>query len=213
MTTDAATGATARSAPWCYAVAGWSGFFVMVVELIGGRLIAPFFGSSIYVWGAVIFVFMLGLAIGYLLGGIWSRVGATVPRLCGILAVAAVATLPVVLFGDAALNAIFDHTADPRMGSLITCFALFFIPAILSGMVSPYAVRLIVRDEATSGRSAGYLYFVSTVGSSAGTLMTSFYLVLWFEVNQILLAGVAISVALGAVGALANRKQASGKTA
>lgn len=205
MTTDAATGHPSRSAPWCYAVAGWSGFFVMVVELIGGRLIAPFFGSSIYVWGAVIFVFMLGLAIGYLLGGIWSRGKASVPRLCGILGAAALATLPVVLLGDAALNAIFDHTADPRMGSLITCFALFFVPAILSGMVSPYAVRLIVRDEATSGRSAGYLYFVSTVGSSAGTLLTSFYLVLWFEVNQILLAGIAISVLLGAAGALANR--------
>jgi hypothetical protein len=211
--TTVTTGTSANSAPWCYAVAGWSGFFVMVVELIGGRLIAPFFGSSIYVWGAVIFVFMLGLAIGYLLGGIWSRMGATVPRLCGILAAAALVTLPVVLFGDAALNAIFDHTADPRMGSLITCFLLFFIPAILSGMVSPYAVRLIVRDEATSGRSAGYLYFVSTVGSSAGTLLTSFYLVLWFEVDQILLAGIAISVLLGAAGALANRKQLPGASA
>lgn len=208
MTTAAVTGTTARSAPWCYAVAGWSGFFVMVVELIGGRLIAPFFGSSIYVWGAVIFVFMLGLAIGYLLGGIWSRIGATVPRLCGILAMAALATLPVVLFGDPALNAIFDHTSDPRLGSLLTCFLLFFIPAVLSGMVSPYAVRLIVKDEATSGRSAGYLYFVSTVGSSAGTLITSFYLVLLFEVNTILLAGIGVSVLLGAAGALANRKKA-----
>jgi hypothetical protein len=208
MTTAALPGTPARSSPWCYAVAGWSGFFVMVVELIGGRLIAPFFGSSIYVWGAVIFVFMLGLAIGYLLGGIWSRVGATVPRLCGILAAAALATLPVVLFGDPALNAIFDHTSDPRFGSLLTCFLLFFIPAILSGMVSPYAVRLIVKDEATSGRSAGYLYFVSTVGSSAGTLVTSFYLVLLFEVNTILLAGIGVSVVLGAVGALINRNKA-----
>ena len=212
MTLAPETAPPRRSAPWCYAVAGWSGFFVMVVELIGGRLIAPFFGSSIYVWGAVIFVFMLGLAVGYLLGGIWSRIGATVPRLCAILAAAALATLPVVLFGDAALNAIFDHTADPRMGSLLTCFLLFFVPAILSGMVSPYAVRLIVRDEATSGRSAGYLYFVSTVGSSAGTLITSFYLVLLFEVNHILLAGIAISVLLGALGALANRSK-TGKPA
>jgi hypothetical protein len=196
------------SSLWCYAVAGWSGFFVMLVELIGGRVIAPFFGSSIYVWGAVIFVFMLGLAVGYLLGGIWSRHNASIPRLCLILAAAAVATAPVVLFGDAALNAIFDHTADPRTGSLITCFVLFFLPAILSGMVSPYAVRLIVRDEQTSGRSAGYLYFISTVGSSAGTLLTSFYLVLWFEVNTILAAGIGISLVLGAVGALANLRKA-----
>ena len=208
-----ALGARRGQAPWCYAVAGWSGFFVMLVELIGGRLIAPFFGSSIYVWGAVIFVFMLGLAIGYLLGGLWSRDNPTVARLCAILAAAAVATLPIVAFGDAALNAVFDHTGDPRTGSLLTCFLLFFIPSILSGMVSPYAVRLLVRDEASSGRSAGYLYFVSTVGSSAGTLMTSFYLVLWFEVNTILGAGAAISLVLAAAGALATRKKPVGAPA
>jgi hypothetical protein len=213
MTTAAATDRTPRSSVWCYVVAGWSGFFVMLVELIGGRLIAPFFGSSIYVWGAVIFVFMLGLAVGYLLGGLWSRHGPSVPRLCGILVAAAATILPVVLFGDAVLNAVFDHTADPRTGSLLTCFLLFFIPAVLSGMVSPYAVRLIVRDEATSGRSAGYLYFVSTVGSSAGTLITSFYLVLWFEVNTILVTGIAVSVLLGAAGALANRNIPLGKSA
>ncbi len=53
---------------WSYTIAGWSGFYVMLVELLSGRLIAPSFGSSIYVWGSVIFIFMLGLAIGYLLG-------------------------------------------------------------------------------------------------------------------------------------------------
>ena len=203
MTADAAN--TTGRALWCYAVAGWSGFFVMLVELIGGRLIAPFFGSSIYVWGAVIFVFMLGLAIGYLIGGLWSRLNPSLPRLCLILAGGALATTPVLAFGGPLLNGVFDHIADPRSGSLVSCFLLFFAPAILSGMVSPYAVRLIVRDEATSGRSAGYLYFVSTVGSSAGTLMTSFYLVLWFEVNTILAGGIAISLALAAVAALSSR--------
>jgi hypothetical protein len=194
-------------AAWCYAVAGWSGFFVMLVELIGGRLIAPYFGSSIYVWGSVIFVFMLGLAIGYLLGGLWSRRDASVPRLCAILIGAAVATLPAVLVGEPLLGAVFDHTSDPRAGSLLTCFLLFFAPAVLSGMVSPYAVRLVVKDEASSGRSAGYLYFVSTIGSSAGTLLTAFYLVLWFEVNTILAAGIGLSTALGVAGAALNRSR------
>jgi hypothetical protein len=200
-------------AGWCYLVAGWSGFFVMLVELIGGRMIAPFFGSSIYVWGSVIFVFMLGLAIGYLLGGLWSNVKPSTPRLCAILALAAVAALPAVFFGDRLLNGIFDHTSDPRTGSLMTCFLLFFAPAVLSGMISPYAVRLLVRDERSSGRSAGYLYFVSTVGSSAGTLMTAFYLVLWLEVNTILLAGAAVSVLIGAAGAIACRARREGSPA
>jgi hypothetical protein len=208
----AATAGAART-PWCYLVAGWSGFFVMVVELIGGRVIAPFFGSSIYVWGSVIFVFMLGLAVGYLLGGMWSGVWPSTPRLCAILAAAALAAAPAALFGDPLLNAVFDRTSDPRTGSLITCFLLFFAPAVLSGMVSPYAVRLLVRDEATSGRSAGFLYFVSTVGSSAGTLLTSFYFVLWFEVNTILAAAIGLSVALGLAGAVANRGELKGGAA
>ncbi len=207
---DAVAQAKRPQALWCYLVAGWSGFFVMLVELIGGRMIAPFFGSSIYVWGAVIFVFMLGLAVGYLLGGVWSNRRPSTPRLCAILTAAAVAALPAVVLGDRLLNAVFDHTSDPRAGSLLTCFLLFFAPAVLSGMVSPYAVRLLVRDEASSGRSAGYLYFVSTVGSSAGTLLTSFYLVLWFEVNTILTGGVVISLLLGAAGALACRSAARG---
>jgi hypothetical protein len=61
-------------------------------------------------------------------------------------------------------------------------------------MVSPYAIRLLVADRASAGQHAGILYFVSTFGSAAGTILTSFYLVLWLEVNQILLLLMAISV-------------------
>ena len=68
---------------WSYTIAGWSGFYVMLVELLSGRLIAPSFGSSIYVWGSVIFVFMLGLpsAISWA-ASIRSTIRAS-SRLCG----------------------------------------------------------------------------------------------------------------------------------
>jgi hypothetical protein len=71
-------------------------------------------------------------------------------------------------------------------------------------MISPYAIRIIVKDRESSGHDAGYLYFISTIGSSAGTLLTSFYLVLLFEINTILLVAIAISLMLGALGTLAN---------
>src|ERR1700739_4172701 len=92
---------------WSYAIAGWSGFYVMLVELLSGRLIAPSFGSSIYVWGSVIFVFMLGLSIGYLLGGIYSQYNPSVGKLCGIVFASAFTTLPTVLFGGAFLDFMF----------------------------------------------------------------------------------------------------------
>jgi hypothetical protein len=70
---------------------------------------------------------------------------------------------------------------------------LFFLPTCISGMVSPYAVRLLIADRASAGHLAGKLYFVSTFGSAAGTLLTSFYLVLYLEVNTILLLMLSIS--------------------
>ena len=196
-----------KSALWSYSIAGWSGFYVMLVELLSGRLIAPSFGSSIYVWGSVIFVFMLGLAIGYLLGGIYSQHSPSVRKLCGILMASALTTLPTLIFGTAILDFMFDAIRDPRFGSLATCMALFLIPTIFAGMVSPYAIRIIVKNKESSGHDAGYLYFISTIGSSLGTLMTAFYLVLLFEVNTILLVAISISLVLGGLGMLANRKE------
>jgi len=196
-----------RSALWSYSIAGWSGFYVMLVELLSGRLIAPSFGSSIYVWGSVIFVFMLGLAIGYLLGGIYSQRNPSVVKLCAILMAGALSTLPTLLFGTAILDFMFDAVRDPRFGSLATCLALFLVPTIFAGMVSPYAIRIIVKNKESSGHDAGYLYFISTIGSSLGTLLTAFYLVLLAEVNTILLVAISISLVLGALGMLANYRK------
>lgn len=186
-----------------YVIAGWSGFFVMAVELLGGRLLAPTFGSSIYVWGAIITVFMLALSLGYLVGGRYSMQAPSVRRLGAILAVAALTVVPLLLFAEQMLDALSIAVPDPRFGSLLSAFTLFFVPTFFSGMVSPYAVRLLVEDRNSSGRHAGQLYFVSTFGSAAGTLLTSFYLVLILEVNQILLSLLLISVAIGGFAAFA----------
>ncbi|MSP94708.1 MAG: glycosyl transferase [Alphaproteobacteria bacterium] len=193
-----------KSALWSYTIAGWSGFYVMLVELLSGRLIAPSFGSSIYVWGSVIFIFMLGLSIGYLLGGIYSQYAPSVSKLCGILAASALTTLPTVFFGTAILDFMFNLIVDPRFGSLMTCVCLFLVPTIFAGMVSPYAIRIIVKNRESSGHDAGYLYFVSTLGSSIGTLLTAFYLVLLFEINTILLVAISISLVLAGLGTFAN---------
>src|SRR6202167_3105280 len=96
-----------------YLIAGWSGFFVMAIEALGGRVLALYFGSSIYVWGAIITVFMLALSLGYLAGGRASLSAPSLRRLAVILLVAAVATLPVLMFGDALLDHLSAVQPDP----------------------------------------------------------------------------------------------------
>lgn len=180
-----------------FLIAGWSGFFVMAVEMLSGRILAPNFGNSIHVWGAIITIFMLALSVGYLLGGWLSVNQPSLRRLALILISGAVTMLPVIVLGDAALDWVFDAIDDPRYGSLFSATLLFFIPTAISGMVSPYAVRLLVAESRLSGHYAGQLYFVSTFGSAAGTLLTSFYLVLYFEIHQIIAGLIGISLILG----------------
>lgn len=177
-----------------FAVAAWSGFFVMSVELLSGRILAPHFGNSIYVWGGVITVFMLGLSFGYLAGGQFSVRAPSLRRLAALQLVAAATLAPVLWLGGPVLDRLFDHIEDPRWGSIAACVLLFFVPTFVSGMVSPYAVRLLVDEARTSGRLSGLLFFFSTFGSAAGTLLTSFWLVLLLEIDQILLALIAGSV-------------------
>ncbi len=180
-----------------FLIAGWSGFLVMAIELLSGRILAPNFGNSIYVWGGIITVFMLALAVGYLLGGRWSLHDPSLRRLASLLIAGAIAVIPVIFLADPLLDWLFDQIQDPRYGSLASVTLLFFIPTAIAGMVSPYAVRLLVRESEQSGHFAGLLYFVSTFGSAAGTILTSFYFVLYFEIDQILAGLVGVSLLLG----------------
>jgi len=190
-----------------FCIAGWSGFFVMGVELLSGRILAPSFGSGIYVWGGIITVFMLALSLGYLVGGRLSLWQPSLRTLALLLVAAAATTAPVALLADRALDYLFEIFEDPRYGSLVSATLLFFIPTAICGMVSPYAVRLLVSEYRSSGQVAGLLYFVSTLGSAAGTLLTSFYLVLYLDVTQILWGMTGISAALGALGVVAGRSR------
>src|SRR6476620_9666043 len=100
-----------------YVIAGWSGFFVMAIELLGARLLAPTFGSSIYVWGALITVFMLALSIGYLAGGRYSMRNPSLRKLGAILALAAITAVPTVIWSEQLLEVIAIAVPDPRYGS------------------------------------------------------------------------------------------------
>lgn len=191
-----------------FLIAGWSGFFVMAVELLSGRILAPNFGNSIYVWGSVITIFMLALSVGYLIGGRLSVRRPSLGRLSMMLMAAAVSATPVVLIGDNILDGIFMVIEDPRYGSLVSTTILFFVPTTISGMISPYAVRLLVTESAKSGHFAGLLYFVSTFGSAVGTILTSFYLVLYFQVNHIFWTMIGISLLISAFSLCVWKKHA-----
>jgi hypothetical protein len=174
-----------------------AGFIIMAIELLGGRILAPYFGSSIYVWGSIITVFMLSLSLGYLMGGKLSLKKPSLKIYGSFFAAAALFLLPLILWSTAIMEEVFLRIEDPRYGSLVVSLMLFFLPTAIMGMIAPYSVRLLVVTTHGSGHVAGKLYFISTLGSALGTLATSFYMVLWFEVNQILFTMVGTLLCAG----------------
>lgn len=178
-------------------VAFINGFVIMSIELLGGRVLAPYFGSSVYVWGSIITVFMLSLSLGYLWGGRVSLYHSNLRYFSILFYISGVLCLPIIFLGDWIMTAIFQAVEDPRYGSLLSAILLYFLPIAVMGMVSPYAVRLLVSSERHSGRIAGLLYFASTVGSALGTLATSFYFVLWFEIDNIMWGVVVTQLVCG----------------
>lgn len=185
-------------------VAFVSGFCIMTVEMLGARIMAPYFGGSISVWGSLITVFMLALSVGYLIGGRLSTRNPNPKTFALFFIAAAISSIPIIIFADAIMRPIFLMIEDPRYGSLFASIFLYFIPTSILGMISPYSVRLMVDSHEHSGHMAGLLFFVSTIGSAGGTLATSFYFVLWFDVNQILWGAVAVLLLAGSAILLIN---------
>lgn len=179
------------------ALAGVCGWFVMELEILGGRVLTPYFGSKVYVvWGSVIGVFLLSLAGGYLLGGWVSRRQASNMAL-GLCVCAAGACLCILPFlWDPVCEWIFSADLGDEAGSLVAAFVLFCLPTALLATVSPTAVRWLTVQAEQAGRNTGLVFAVSTVASFAGCVTTAFYLVL-FSVRRTVWASGAVLLIVG----------------
>lgn len=164
------------------------GALVMSYEILGSRVLAPNFGSSVFVWGSLISVFLAGLSGGYYLGGKIADINPSTRKLALIIIIPGILFLTFPLYGSAISDWIFDMDLGMRASPLMASIILFFTPSVFLGMVSPYTVKLLICSLHTSGRTVGTLYALSTLGSIIGTLFTSFYLITVAGVKILIMA-------------------------
>lgn len=158
-----------------------SGMTVLAVEFSASRLLGSVFGTSNLIWANVIGLIMLYLAAGYFLGGRWADRSPYYPTLYRILIWSAFLSALIPLISRpvlrAAALAFVGAEISLALGSFVAVIILFAVPVTLLGCVSPFAIRLAVRDPAGSGRVAGQLYAVSTLGSLLGTFTPTLFLI------------------------------------
>jgi spermidine synthase len=176
-----------------YVVAFVTGAIVMSFEMLGSRYLNPYFGNGIYTWAALISTVLAALTVGYFIGGF---VADRLPSAALLGAAVGVASFYLLLlpgFAESVLSFVSDQVADVRLGSLYAALAIMFVPVTLLGVYSPFAIRLVLSTAGHSGTVSGAVYGVSTAGSIAGTLGTTFLLIPAIGTR-------AITLTLGVVG-------------
>ena len=168
-----------------------AGSSVLCLEILGTRILAPYFGASIYVWTALISVTLLSLSLGYFIGGILADRKLSFTVLSYLLTAAGLSILLVPLISGFVIGII--RSLELRLAVIASAFLLFVLPLTLLGAVSPYVIKLRAGSMENVGRSAGTLYSVSTIGSVIAAVLTGYILVPEIGISNLMfLTGIII---------------------
>jgi spermidine synthase len=186
-----------RLRQYLYVTACLTGMVIMIVEILGAKMLAPYVGTSHFVWTAQIAVTLVALATGYYAGGRLVDRAPRLGRLYGAILVAAVYLCATVLL----VRPIAFWCLDFRLavGSLLASVMLFFIPLALLAMVGPFFVRVLTSAVTNVGNNVGRLTAIGTLGSFAGTILIGYVLIPYLpnSVTMLISAGVLMCVAAG----------------
>ena len=180
-----------------YAIAFIASGCTLVIELVAGRLLAPYIGVSLYTWTSVIGVILAGISIGNFLGGrLADRYPG--PSVLGLTLVAASVTSFITL-GLVSVLPQFTlwMSLVPRI--LVLTTVIFFLPGCILGMITPLVVKQALTDLGHAGGLVGRVYAISTAGSLVGVYLTGFVLIAHFGTRLIVVMVAAVLLLLGAL--------------
>ena len=185
------------------------GAVVMILELVGSRILAPYLGTSIIVWTSLIGIILASLSLGYFWGGKLADKSPNYKTLSLIILISGLLITVIALIKSPFLFFLQKNVEDLRVGSVLATLILFSPPSVTLGMISPYAIRLKIKNLKTSGETAGSIYAVSTAGSIFGTFLAGFYLIATFGNTKIL---YILSVVLVLTSLFSYAKVGKGRT-
>jgi spermidine synthase len=193
---------------YLYFTAALTGASIMIVEILGAKMLAPYVGTSHFVWTAQIAITLVALATGYYVGGLLVDRSPRLGRLYwAILGAAIYLGVTVLVVEPVAYRCLNFKLA---LGSLLASAFLFFVPLALLAMVGPFFVRMLTFSVTGVGGNVGRLTAVSTLGSFLGTVLIGYVLVPYFP-NSVTMYATSSVLLLATAGYFAvwERKKVS----
>lgn len=147
------------------------GTCVMVLEMAGSRVVAPYMGTSLIVWTSLIGIVMASLSLGYWMGGVVSDRRPDPGLLARIIGGSALSTALLAVLAGPLLSFVARNVSNVYVGSVVAALCLFAVPSFLLGMVSPFIVRLAMHSLGSAGTTVGRFSALSSAGSILGTFL------------------------------------------
>ncbi len=175
-----------------------SSAFLLVLEIVAGRLLAPYVGVSLYTWTSIIGVILAGLSLGNWAGGRIADRGAGELTVGVTLAVSAIACFGILSLLMLIARPLQSVELSLLSASFIYVLALFFVPAILLGIVTPLLTTIALKLDSRTGRVVGRMHALAALGSIAGTFVTGYWLVQTIGTKNIVM-GTSAALAILAI--------------
>jgi len=189
----AKSGPSERSVMFWYGTAVFvSSACLMVLEIVAGRLIAPYVGVSLYTWTSIIGVILAGLSLGNWLGGVWADRGGDERSAAFTLMLAGLFSVGLLLVLTLVAPLIQAARVNLLGASFLYVLTLFFLPAVLLGVVTPLLTTLALRRDGRAGHVVGRMHALAALGSIVGTFLTGYWLVQWFGSVRIVVGTAAV---------------------
>jgi spermidine synthase len=188
-----------------YIITFVASFCSLVIEMVAGRILAPFVGVSLYTWTSIIGVILAGISVGAYIGGKLVDRFPHRKTLGILLLLSGIAALGVIPLTTLVASYRFPLSLMWRIFSVTAI--IFFIPGCVLGTISPVVVRLTLQTLNKAGNVIGKIYAFSTLGAIIGTFATGFLLISWMGTRNIIFTmGVILIITSLLSGGLFRRK-------
>lgn len=193
---------------WLFLLIFLSGFALMGFEMLGSRYLNPYFGSGITTWACLIAVVLFAMMVGYTMGGIVADRSREIWIVSSVLSVVGVYLILVAFLANPVMEGIMLSAGYDFWGIMLASVVLTFLPVALLAALSPFFVRLLLKELEYGGRITGAVYGVSTMGNVLGTLVTVFVFIPSVGTSKITVVFGCVLIACGVASLVLSRSGA-----
>jgi len=182
-----------------YLIVFFTGAAVLIIEITATRILAPYFGNTLFSVSSIIGIVLAALSLGYYLGGILADKYPHPFLFFSLILLSGVFSFFIEVFRKSILP-LLGYSLGMKVGPPFVSCLLFFAPSLLLGMISPLAIKLKTKEVEEIGRVSGRIFFYSTIGSICGSFLTGFFLIPHFGTSKIIISTSFLLFIIGITG-------------